>query len=125
MAYQLNYSATSYTAAGDLSTVTGPVFISADATNRAIVSTASTIPLGILENAPPIGNICAVSYAGITKMTVAAAYPIGTFLVPNASGVGTSVGTDATCIYTYPYVKAVTLEDSTAANDIVAVRIVN
>jgi len=127
MSYQLKYDANSITgsAAQDFSLITGPVFIATDATNRAIVSTATTIPVGILENAPPLGSICSVSYAGITKLTVDGLYPKGTFLVPTSVGLGKGVGTDATCIYTYPYIKAVTLDDSTAANDIVTVRIIN
>lgn len=121
MAYQLNYFSTSLTAGTDLSTVTGPVFIATDATNRAVVCDQTTAPLGILENSPPLANVAAVSYLGITKVTVDAQYSAGTFLKSNASGVGT---TDSTGI-NGTLCRAITLEDSTAANDIVAVRLVN
>jgi hypothetical protein len=105
-------------------------FVVLDSTSRVGIATASTHALGILENAPSAtagGQYAAtVSIDGVTRCAVGGAYPIGTWLVPGVSADGTGYGfsvADATS--NYKYVRAVTLQTSTAAGDIVAVRLVS
>ena len=119
MAYQLNYFANSFTAGKDLSAITGPVFMMFDATNRAVLCDQTHLPLGILENAPPLGDVAAVSYLGVTKVQVANTYSAGTWLRSDATGIG------VTCLADSTFARAITLEDSSVAYDIVAVRLIN
>jgi hypothetical protein len=117
MAYQGKYEANSFLSVTDLST-SGPIFMKLDSTGRCLPATLGTFAEGVLENTPGSCDPASISYEGITKVTVDALYPINTVLQPNASGVGT-VTSDGT------YGRAVMLMDSTAANDIVAVRLID
>lgn len=122
MAYQLNYFAAAYPAGNyDFSAVTGPIFVKLDSTSRVVPANA-TLPIkieGILENAPPIGNVCTVSYMGVTKVMVDGAYSVGQPLTSDATGVGTA--TDATGTYA----RAMVLEPSSSGFDIVTVRLID
>jgi hypothetical protein len=123
MAAQLNYQAESYPSAIDLSSVTTPLFMSLDSTGRATICSASSYAEGILENAPPIANVATISYLGVTKLTVDAAYARGTFLMSGATGIGTQ-GSTGVGGYS-PFTRAVTLEDSSASGNIITVRLVD
>ena len=121
MGYQLNYFAAAYPAGNfDFANVTGPIFVKLDSTSRCVPATASTDKIeGILENAPPIANVCSVSYLGTTKVTVDAAYTVGTLLTATANGLATQCTSDSSLA------RAMVIEASDASNNIVTVRLID
>jgi hypothetical protein len=127
MGSQLNFNAASYLAGNqDFSAIAQPRFVKLDATSRVVLATANSNIEGILENCPPIGSpaVCTVSYSGITKLAVDAAYIAGTKLGSDATGIGTTAGVDGTCA------RAIVIEpsDSSAGAgvyEIVTVRLID
>ena len=73
---------------------------------------------GILESAAQLADMpCTISCAGLSKVMVDAAYPIGTYLMSTTDG----IGTEAT-YGSMQYSRAKMLEASEASGDIVSIR---
>jgi len=127
MAYQLNYQAESFLSADDLSTAGSQIFayLDSSAFPHVHICDASVKGFyraeGVYENTPLANMPATISYLGVTKLTVDAAYNVGTYLKPGANGYGTTVlAADAT-----NYARAIALQDSTASGDIIAVRLID
>ena len=82
--------------------------------------------LGILTDVPSLnanGQYCGtVAVDGITRLAVADAYPIGTFMVPGTDGYGYSV---AGASSSEQYIRAYTLQASGKAYDVVPVKLID
>lgn len=82
--------------------------------------------LGILTDVPSLnaqGQYCGtVAIDGITRLAVAAAYPIGTYICPGTDGFGYSVADAGS---SEQYVRAYTLQASGAAYDVVPVKLLD
>lgn len=127
MATQLNYQAMSAQTVTDMSTDGIHKFCLLNSSGWVKpVDTATGNPLGIVENNPLSGAPAAVSYIGVTKLKVGAAIGIGTFLkaeydATTAMNCGRGVDSTGAVLYT----RAVALSASTAANQIITVRLVD
>jgi hypothetical protein len=125
MAYQLNFQAMSFIANEDLSTDQHK-FVELMSTGLVRKPTAvNTASVGILENNPASGQAAAVSYMGVTKVKVNAAYAIGTYLKAHydAGLTGCGKGIEVSG-FTGP-ARAIQLEASTADNQIVTCRLID
>lgn len=82
--------------------------------------------LGILTDVPSLnaqGQYCGtIAVDGITRLAVAAAYPIGTFIVPGTDGFGYSVADAGS---SEQYIRAYTLQASLNAYDVVPVKLID
>jgi hypothetical protein len=128
MGSQLKYDAMSFPVASDYSSdgihkmvcITGGVVV--------LPTAAGMVGAGVLENTPYSGEPGAVSYAGITKIKVAGAYAVGTYVMAEYSAttaLDLGRGTDAGSAANMLYARAQVLEASTAANEIVMCRLVD
>jgi len=105
-------------------------FVSMDSTSQIQPCAKTSQALGVLANQPSAGvqgqYAATVDLAGVTRICVAGVYPVGTVLVPGTDGsivgLGYSVA-DATS--NFKYARAITLQASTAAYDVVAARLID
>lgn len=130
MATQLNYQAMSFLANMDLSSAAHK-FVTLDSNGQvgipaagAGVGTAAEAE-GILENNPLSGHPAAVSYLGVTKLWVDAAYAIGTELCVQGGANGWTGGRGTESSLNPALTRAIVLEASTAADQIVMVRLID
>jgi hypothetical protein len=131
MSYQLNYQAASYLAGVDLSAAQNKlVVLDVTAGTVRLPTSASEYAEGVLENAPEINMPATVSYQGITKVIVDAAYGIGQALCCKYDATAGLTGVyntgSATTSAAAPFVTRLrALEASSAAGDIIACRFVD
>ena len=125
MATQLNYQAASYIAGENLSIAVHKfVVLQSDGTVKSS-SSAGAYAEGILENAPESGEAAAVSYLGVTKVWVDAAYSVGQRLMVQDGVLGFTGGRGTDSASNPAITRAIMLEASTAANQVVRVRLVD
>ena len=107
-------------------------FVSLNSSGDASYCGNTTIPRGILLNQPSTGTFAtnsqyqpSICYAGVTRLAVGGAYPIGTYFVPGTLdgtyGYGFAVA-DASS--TQACIRAWSTQASTAAYDIVTVQMI-
>lgn len=128
MAYNLSDTRTiSFETNGDLS-ANQFCFVALDSTARVTPCASATVALGILENSPSAASsgqyAATVAIDGVTRLCVGGAYAIGQMLVPTNNSDGTGIGwaADGTAV---KYVRAMQLQASTAAGDVVAVKLID
>ena len=125
MATQLNYQAESFPAGQDFSDIWQPhTFVQLGVTGIVKPGSDAAQIEGILENNPLTFHPASVSYLGVTKLRVDAAYSIGQRLMAQGgTGWTGGRGTDSGAA---PYAtRAIALEASTAADQIIMVRLVD
>ena len=121
MASQTNYFAENFRAISSLGTDVTQRFVTIDSTGRVSLCGANQYAEGVLENTTAVNDMPgSVSFVGLTKIQVDAAYPIGTYLCAGANGIGT-VATNATLQYS----RAKMIESSDASGDIVSIRLID
>ena len=130
MSFQLNYQAASYLANADLSNNQQQLVILDTTTGKVRMPTASgEYAEGVLENAPLANMPATVSYQGVTKVIVDAAYAVGTALMPrydSTSGATGLFNTGSGTLATNPATARLKmLEASAEAGDIVACRFID
>ena len=130
MSYQLNYQAASYLANADLSNNQQQLVILDTTTGKVRMPTSTAeFAEGVLENAPLANMPATVSYQGVTKVIVDAAYSVGTALMArydSTSGATGLFNTGSGTLATTPgAARLKMLESSTQAGDIVACRFID
>lgn len=127
MATQLNYDAESFLASGDYSAYTHH-FVGLDSSNAGFAKLpAATLSQaeGVLENSPASGMPAAVSYNGVTKVKAGAAIALGTYVRAEYDATtALNCGRAVDAAGHMEYARAVVLEASTAANEVIRVRLV-
>ena len=121
--------ALSFQTGADLSQAQG-LFVKIGTDSLLTAADKTDYALGVLVNQPSVGvkgqYAGTVAILGVAPVCVGGVYPIGTFIVPgvldSTHGIGLSVA-DATA--NARYVRAVTLQASTAAYDVVSCRLID
>jgi len=125
MATQLNYQSESFIAGEDLSDAIHKfVILQSDGTVKQ-TTVAGQYAEGILENAPEDTEAAAVSYMGVTKVWVDAAYSVGQRLMAQEGVLGFTGGRGTDSAANPAITRAIMLEASSAADQVVRVRLVD
>jgi hypothetical protein len=131
MAFNLPEYAISYTTNEDLSSDQYKFLVQDTSTGYVRKPTSqSEYLMGILNNVPsatPGGQLpAAVVLMGVTRLRVADAYSVGTFLMAEYNGASADdTGRGLNASGSLKYARAIQLQASTAADDIVAVRLID
>jgi hypothetical protein len=124
MATQLNYQSESFPAGEDLSNMEHK-FVTLNTSGQVILPAADAMQVeGILENNPLQYHPAAVSYMGVTKVRVDGVYSANQRLMAQG-GAGWTGGRGTTSAAAPYATRAIALEASTAADQIIMVRLVD
>jgi hypothetical protein len=136
MAWNLQEYGTSFQQFEDLSADQYKFLIQETGTGQGWVRkpvSATEYAIGIMNNIPSAGITGAggqiqptVVLSGVTRLRVADAYSVGTFLMPQYDGSSTdNTGRGITAASSLKYARAVMLQASTAADDVITVRLID
>ena len=133
MAYEISDArVVSFPLAADLSN-NQFCFVKLDSTGQAVACGKGSYAIGILTNQPSAGVTAgynaqvqaSVAVDGITRLAVTGAYSVGQTLVPNTTSDGTGWGSSVSdSTSNYAFVRAIAMQASTAAGDVIAVKLV-
>ena len=111
-------------------------FVTEETDGTVTKSTWGEYPIGVIQNEPSgsksgIGASGIIGYqvpasvvmAGVTRLRVDGVIARGTFISAGLTGASAGIGTDASG--TYKLARAVALENSTAADDVITVRLID